>query len=281
METIPNTIPEKFPVWQTAMDAMDYVWRHRRLAVRFGWIPLLAGIAASWAMLGFAISQTEPSLELFAIAIVQVLIFLAPVVTWYRIVAYGEREAAMRPIFTIGRLEIRLLLWQILFLFGWIAPFALAGGLIGGLVALVRIYLGDVAAVVIAAPLIVACTVAFIVTGTRLAMMLALASLDERTGFKAAWRLTQGVAWRLTGAVIIIILAIALFLALAELLAWLVGMIGAMALGATATEVLPYVRALAQGVVNLGGLYAIATLFGFVYKARTRAAEPAADLAAS
>jgi hypothetical protein len=271
-----NTLPEKFPVWQTAMDVLDYCWKHRRLMERFGWISLLVGIAASWGLLWFDVSMTEPSIELFAIALLQLLIFLAPTVTWYRIVAYGEQEAASRPILTLGRLEIRLLLWQILFLLGLAVPFAIAGGIIGAVVARARMLGGDVAAAVVAAPLVAVCAVAFIVAATRLTMILALAALDEPTGFKVAWKMTRGIAWRLTGALILIILAILLFLAFAELIAWLVGMIVAIATDRQSAEVLPYVRATAQAVVNLVGMFAIATLFGFVYRMRTRLLAPPA-----
>lgn len=250
------------------MDAMDYCWRHRALAARFGWIPLLIGIAASWALLWFEISTKEPSAELFAIAILQVLIFLAPTVTWYRIVTYGVQEAQARPVFTLGRLEIRLLLWQILLLFGLIVPFAIAAGLTGGLVAAVKTHFGEMAAIIVAVPFVIAGVIAFAVTGTRLAMMLALAAIDEPAGFKAAWRLTRGIAWRLTGALAIIILTVVLFIALAELAAWLIGMIFAIATDASSAVVLAYARVPAQAVINLAGLYASATLFGLVYKAR-------------
>ena len=269
MITLPETFSaSRFPVWQTAMDAMDYCWQRRRLAARFGYIPLLVGIIASWALLWFEVSTDEPSAELFAIAILQVLIFLAPTVTWYRIVTYGEQEALARPVFTLGRLEIRLLLWQILLLLGLIVPFAIAAGLIGGLLAAVKTHFGEVAAIIVAVPFVIAGIVAFAVTGTRLAMMLALASLDAPAGFKAAWRLTRGIAWRLTGTLAIIILAVVLFIALAELAAWLIGMIFAIATDASSSVVLAYARVPAQAVINLAGLYASATLFGLVYKAR-------------
>lgn len=276
-----NTLPERFPVWQTAMDALDYCSKRHRLMERFGWIPLLVGIAASWALLWFKIPMAQPSAELFAVALLQLLIFLAPTVTWYRIVAYGEQEAASRPIFTLGRLEIRLLLWQILFLLGLIVPFAIAGGIIGGVIALARMFGGDIAAAIVAAPLVAVGAVAFVVTATRLTMILALAALDEPTGFKVAWKMTRGIAWRLTGALIIVILAILLFLALAELVAWLLGMTVAMATYRQSADVLPYVRAAAQAVVNLVGMFAIATLFGFVYRMRASLQTPADDPSAS
>lgn len=250
------------------MDAMDYCWRHRRLALRFGAIPLVIGMIASWAMIWFEVSTSEPSIELFAIAIVQMLIFLAPTVTWYRIVTYGEHEATARPVFTLGRLEVRLLLWQILLVIGLIVPFGLAGALVAGLSATVKSQFGDLAAIAVAVPFAIAGVIAFAVTGTRLAMMLALASLDTRAGFKPAWRLTRGIAFRLTGALAVIILAVVLFMALAELMAWLIGMIFAIATEATASQVLAYARVPAQAVINLAGLYATATLFGFVYRAR-------------
>lgn len=269
-----NTLPEKFPVWQTAMDALDYCWKRHRLMERFGWIPLLIAVAGSWALLWFGVPMTEPSVELFAVAALQLLIFLAPTVTWYRIVAYGEDEAARRPILTLGRLEIRLLLWQILFLMGLIVPFGIAGVIIGGLGALARNLGGDAAAAVVIAPLVAICAVAFIVIATRLIMILALAALDEPTGFKVAWKMTRGIAWRLTGALIVIVLAIVVFLAIAELAAWLLGMILAIVTDRSSGAVLPYVRAAAQAVVNLFGMFALATLFGSVYRMRASMLAP-------
>lgn len=286
------TLPKKFPVWGTAMDAMDFVWQHRRLAWRFGGIPLGVGIIASWALIGFKVPQSEPSLELFTIAALQVLVFLAPTVTWYRLVAYGEEEAARRPVFTLGRLEIRVLLWQILlfllliaitaplfFVGAWlVTPVANALKSLGG-EALVASALtrGDAFVIAVFAPAALGAAVLMLVVGARLSMVVALASLDTPAGFKRAWRLTRGVAWRLTGALIVIILAIVLFIALAELLAWLLGMILAIAADTGAAETLPFVRVVAQAAINLAGLFAMATLFGFVYTLRADMTEPAAD----
>ena len=42
-------------------------------------------------------------------------------------------------------------------------------------------------------------------------------------------------------------------------------------------EILPFVRVTAQAVINLAGLFSMATLFGFVYKMRADMAEPAAE----
>ena len=228
-----NTLPEKFPVWGTAMDAMDYVWQRRPLALRFGGIPLAVGMIASWAMLGFKVSQSEPSVELFTIAAVQVLIFLAPTVTWYRIVVYGEEEAARRPVVALGRLEIRVLLWQILLLILLIAiaaplffigtwlliPIATVLKTLGGDALLVgTITRGDALVIAVFGPAALGCAFLMLVGGARLSMIVALASLDTPAGFKRAWRVTRGVAFRMTGALIVIILAIVLFIALAELL---------------------------------------------------------------
>lgn len=265
-----NYISEGFPVWQTAMDAMDYCWQRRRLVVRFGGVPFVIGLAASWALLFFDVSMTEPSVELFSIALLQALIFLAPTVTWYRIVAYGEQEAGSRPIFTLGRLEIRLFLWQILFMLALLIPFGFAGALIGAAGSIAKGRLGDVAALGVIIPLGIVWLLGFVYVGTRFIMILALASLDEHASFKSAWRLTRGIAWRLAGAFIIIILAIILFVALSELLAWLIGMILAIVMDMTAREILPYARVPAQEAVNLGGLLAIATLFGFAYRMRAQ-----------
>ena len=268
-----DTPSSKFPVWQAAMDSLEYCWTHRSLMERYGLIPMLLGIAAAWSLLFFGVSQTEPSAAMFAVLALQVVILLPPSVSWYRTVVYGEL-AALRPPFTFTRLEVRLLLWQILAMLVLGIGVLLAVLVIGGVGAGVRAAAGDIAAGVVVAPLVVAGALGFIVSATRLSMVYALAALDAPVSFKIAWQLTKDIAWRLTGAFIVVTMAIVLFGALAELLAWVVGALIAMARGSEISTVVPYVRAVAQGPASLLWLFATATLFGFAYKAHAEI-EPA------
>ncbi len=261
-------MPEKFPVWQTAMDALDYCWTHRRLMERYGLIPVVIGILANWLLLALGVTQSEPSAVLFAALGVQLLVLLPPTVAWYRTVVYGE-DAALRPMFTFSHLEVRLFLWQLIAILALGIGAMTAFVVIGGLGAAVRSIAGEQAAIALVfVPLGFAALVFFILTATRLSMVYALAALDTPVSFRIAWALTKNIVWRLTGAMIVITLAVVLLGALAELLAWMVGAVIATVRGSEISGVVPYVRAVAQQPVSMIWLFGIATLFGFVYKAR-------------
>lgn len=261
---------QKFPVWQAAMDSLDYCWRHRSLMERYGLIPMLLGIAAAWILLFFGVSQTEPSAAMFAVLALQILILLPPSVAWYRTVVYGE-AAALRPMFVFTRLEFRLLLWQLLAMLLLSIGAMTAILVIAGIGAGVKAMAGDIAATLLVyVPLGLGGLAALLLIATRLSMVYALAALDTPVSFRIAWELTKGIAWRLIGATIIITLAVLLFGALAELVAWVVGALIALARGSEMSAVVPYVRAVAQGPTSLLWLFAIATLFGLVYKMRVQ-----------
>lgn len=249
------------------MDALDYCWRRRRLMERYGLVPLLLSIVSAWTLLLLGVSETKPSPALFAVLGVQVLILLPPSVAWYRAVVYGA-DADVRPMFTFTRLEVRLLLWQVLAVLLLALSVGLAVFAIAALAAGARAVAGDIAAALVAAPLAVGLLVLTIVGATRLSMVYALAALDTPASFRIAWQLTRGVAWRLTGSLVVVTLAVVLFGALAELAAWIVGAIIATLRGSEISAVVPYVRAVAQAPTSLLWLFATATLFGMVYASR-------------
>jgi hypothetical protein len=173
--------------------------------------------------------------------------------------------------FVFSRLEVRLLLWQLLAMLVLSIGAVVGVLVIAGIGAGVKAVAGDIAArLLVYVPLGLAMLAGLLLIGTRLSMVYALAALDTPVSFKIAWELTKGIAWRLIGAVIIVTLAVVLFGALAELIAWVVGALIALARGSEISVVVPYVRAVAQGPTSLLWLFAIATLFGLVYKMRVQ-----------
>lgn len=258
---------EKLPVWQTAMDALDYTWQERRSAARYGIIPLALEIVTAWLLLWFDVDPDQPSAPLILASLIGVFIYLPPTVAWYRTVVYGQ-AAGQRPMFSFTRLEMRLLLWQI----GVSLLIAVGAGLCGLAIAIVgfvvRTAAGDVAAWIVITPLVAATIVAVAVIGNRLAMTFALAALDKPVSLRTAWEITAHIAWRFTGAVALVIAASLLLWAGAELLVWLMSAGIALTAGGTLPTILPYGHALAEGIAGLFGLFALATVFGIVYKTR-------------
>ena len=262
-------LPERFPVWQTAMDSFDYCWQRRRLVERYGLIPLVLGVAITWILLFAGVSQSEPSAALFAVLGIQVIILLPPSVAWYRTVVYGE-SAAWRPMFTFTHLEFRLLIWQIIAVVLLVVALGLAVLVVAGIGAGLRSGLGDAAAIAVVVPLGIAALVIFIWAATRVSMVYALAALDTPVSLRIAWDLTRTVAWRMTGSFIVVTLGVVLFGAVAELIAWIAGTSIAAARGSDIADVMPFVRAAAQAPTSLLWLFATATLFGLVYKTRAQ-----------
>lgn len=265
---------QTLPIWQTAMDALDAFWARRRLAVRFGLVPLALGIVVAWALLVLGVDRDEPSAALFAAAAIDMIIYLPPTVAWYLTLVHGEAQTARRPMFTLGAREARLLLWQLLLAALLVAGLAVGALAIAGVGYLIRAAFGNIAAAVAVIPLAIATGAAFFVVGNRLAMTLVLASVGAPVRFRTAWDLTRGIAWRFAGALIVIVLAVLLLLAALELAAWLIGVSIALVWGAPLADVLPYPRAAAQAAAGLTGLFTAATLFGLVY--RIRAPHPGA-----
>lgn len=236
---------------------------------RYGLVPLVLSVVATWTLVYFDISQTTPSAGVYAALAFQMIIYLPPTVAWYRALVYGE-DTARRPLFTMTHLEGRLLAWQILLTMLLAAGFLIAALVVAVIGFGIRAAAGDIAAIVIVSPIALAAFAYFLMVTTRLSMTIALATLDTPVSFAIAWSMTRSVAWSLTGAIGVVSLATVLFGALAELVAWIAGAAIAMARGSDIAGVMPYVRAVAQAPTGLLWLFASATLFGFVYKSHAQ-----------
>src|SRR5688572_14745563 len=101
------------PIWQTAVEILDYVWHERRALVRFGAIPLAIVVLLVWAIRASGWLASQPQSVSGVVSLAQLLIFLPLTVSWYRMVVLGDAAASQRPMFAMGRLEWRLLLWQV------------------------------------------------------------------------------------------------------------------------------------------------------------------------
>ena len=117
----------EFPVFRTVLEVIDFCWRERRLLVHFAALPFVLTLILGVAALAFGVGPTpqEMSGVLVVMTIATVMLYLPLTVTWYRIVVFGESEAVNRPLFTLGRREMRLLGWQVVLILIFAA---LAGG---------------------------------------------------------------------------------------------------------------------------------------------------------
>jgi hypothetical protein len=267
----------KFPVWQTTLGAFEYCWRERAILARFGALPLAVMVAASFAVQAAGFNQTQNMTAQSILAIVQLIVYLPLGVTWFRLIVFGGSEAARRPIFTLGRLEGRMLWWQVLttLLFAAIGIFGAL--VIYGAYNVTLLSGSNVAAIAVAVTLSVLLLLALSLIATRLSMVLVLAALDKPVGFKVAWRMTEGVGWQLLGASGLVGLAAVGLAALFKLFGFLVGAIGVMSAGGSLGAVLPYVDLLGAGLATFVFTVGFATVFGIAYKALIAAApaEPA------
>ena len=114
-------------VSDTVIDVFDYCWRERAALVRFGSVPLAISIAAAFVALALDLTQTPTAPASLLIAAVPAIVYLPASVTWYRMIVLGDAEARTRPLFTLGRLEWRLLWWQIVIIVALIAVVAVGG----------------------------------------------------------------------------------------------------------------------------------------------------------
>ena len=239
----------KFPVWSTVVEAFEYCWRERAAMVRFGWIPTLIVMALSIALTALMMSlplqaSTDDQKKLVNAlsGLVQALVFLSVSVTWYQKVVLGDQAAAQRPMFALGRLEMRMLGWQLLAIFA----FAVVG--IGGAFVIVAIYSAvlaggqEMAAVAVAIGLGAALLLAIMFTAMRLAMVLVLVALDKPVALRAAWHMTDGLGWRLCGAIGLVTIGSGVLSLVGYALGLLFGMIGAIALGTTADNVTTFIN---------------------------------------
>ena len=259
----------KFPVWKTTLDAFDYMWRERRALVRFGKVPLRAVILLSFAGHAIDVDPTKLSLNLGFLSLAQMIVYLPVTVTWYRIVVYGEEGAKNRPLFTLGRVEWRFLGWQVLCLIPF-AGFMFIGIAISVVLGMFARDFGfDHAMGFVFAIAAVVWTVFWVVgmmlVVTRLSMVLVLVALDRPVSFKTAWKMTDGLGWRLVGATVVIALTGAVIGLLFKLVSFIIGTASAVATESSLRAVLPYFEMTGNGFSGLVTFIALATLFGFVY----------------
>lgn len=268
----------KFPVWPTSLDVFKFLWRERQAAVRFSSLPLAISLlltAALQMIFGTAAMTAEGAAAgaapLFILMLVQLVLYLPVTITWYRLVVAGQEEAQRRPLFTLGRVEWRYLLWQltvILIVFGFLAMSGLATYV---LVSLSKDHpvMGLVASIAGVASLI-----ATFLLMTRLSMVSVLVSLDKPASLKMSWRMTTGTSWRLLGATALVMLGVIL---LSMPLGIVVGIVMAIVSMMGAEGISAFFDIATQNIVSFAGILAIATLFGFVYKMLTAQTAGAPD----
>jgi hypothetical protein len=265
----------KLPVWQTYIDVFDYCWNERKAALKFGAVPFVAILALAFTLKALGFDQDKGlqhpagagqlALALL-VAAVQAVVYLPMAVSWYRMVVFGDAQATQRPAFALGRLEGRLLWWQIIILaivvVALLAVAALCGaiffaaGLAGG-----NKTLGAVAAGIVGVPLFVV----ILASANRMAMALVLVAAEKPVSLRIAWDLTRGFSTRLFVLVILISLTGAVLIQGFKLIALLVGMIAAMAFNSTANAIVPYLALAGQDISGLIVFLAIATLFAMAY----------------
>ncbi len=253
-----------FPAWQTSKDVLSYGW-HRRVALaRFSAVPVIIVVVLSMALYA-AVPTALRAATSFITIVFQTLAFLPVTVTWYRIVVWGEEAARNRPLFAFGRIEQRLLGWQILLLLISAAATAIAYGSILLLMKIGSFFITEgtfgqyvVIGIVIAWGITIA--VGFLIAGTRLSMVLALVALDQPVSFKAAWRMAIGVGPRIFTSV-----AIASLLVVLVMLPLFI-VVGVIQYFSTVGE---YLNIAFQGVANLLIQLSAVTAFGFAYNRLT------------
>lgn len=270
----------KFPVWSTVVEAFDYCWRERRAMVRFGWIPTVIVIAVSIALTGLMMrlplqSDTDQQKQVVRgiAGLIQAVVFLSVSVTWYQKVVLGDDAAAQRPMFTLGQLEMRLLGWQILAILAFVVVGTAGAIAIAAIYGVVAAGGQEIAAIIVAMVLGGALLLAILFTAMRLAMVLVLVALDKPVKLRAAWHMTDGLGWRLCGAIMLVTISSLILTAIGYLVGMLFGMIGGIALGTTADNVATFINIVFESVTGLLIFLVGATVFGFVYRLVTTHAE--------
>jgi hypothetical protein len=250
-----NKSSESFEVWRAVTDAFAYCWHRRRLMERYGIVPLILGIAVAWTLLHFNVAPDERTVARFSGEILAFLINIPPAVAWYRTVVYGE-EAGRRPIYTFTRLEVRMVLWQILFVFPLFLAVIIAAIPVAAAGAVGKLLWGDAGGYALAAPFAVVALAWVMYVVTRLSLVIAMAALDTHASFGRAWRMSAPIAWRLTGAVLVLIVFLV--------------PIGLVGIGIEKLfephAAAPYLGAAIDAVMGLIGLFVLSTLFGQVYR---------------
>ena len=243
----------ELPAWKTTREAFAYCWRERRLAVRYGAVPFAIALAASVAIGAwkpFGDSLIAGVQNSAVVGVIQPLIYIPLSVTWFRIIVFGEAATRNRPLFSFGRLERRLLLWQLLLLAIVVPPIGIMAAV------LYSTGLGEgtgpgSAPFLYALAGYVAVAVTALLLLCRFSLVLVLAAADQPVTFPAAWRLTRGLGWKLLRALIAITVVAAPISMVAE--------------------ILPLIGPVVENMGSLATLLAMATLFGQVYVKLTAA----------
>lgn len=237
-------------------DAFAYCWCRRRLMERYGIIPLILGIAVAWTLIYFNVAPDARTVARFSGEILAFLINIPPAVAWYRTVVYGD-DAGHRPIYAFTRLEVRMVLWQILFVFPLFIAVIVAAIPVAAAGAAGKLLWGDMGGYALATPFAVAALAWVFYVVTRLSLVIAMAALDTHASFGRAWRMSAPIAWRLTGAVLVLIVCLV--------------PIGLVGIGIEKIfephAAAPYVGAAIDAVTGLFGLFVLSTLFGHTYQA--------------
>ena len=237
----------ELPAWKTTREVFAYCWQERRLAVHHGAAPFAIALAASVAVEAwkpFGDSLLAGVENGAVIGIIQLLIYVPLSVTWFRIIVYGESAARNRPLFSFGRLERRLLLWQLLLL-AIVAP---PLGIMAAILFSTGVGEGNgpgSAAFFYALAGYIAVAVTALLLLSRFSLVLVLAAADRPVTFAAAWRLTRGLGWKLLRALMAITAVAAPISMVADLL--------------------PVVGPVVDNIGSMATLLAMATLFGQVY----------------
>jgi hypothetical protein len=265
----------KLPVVQTYIDAFDYCWRERRAAARFALVPFVAVFVLTGLLQAFGINQTamrtsQPSAGVAAalavVGLIQLVLYLPMAVSWYRVVVYGAEEAKRRPVFTLGRLEARMLLWQIIIVLAACGVVVVGAAIIGVIYFGLTMVAGKAAATVAAVALAIALVVTVMVSVNRLGLALVLVAADQPVSLKIAWSMTHGVSLRLFALVVLVILTGIALMLFWRLFALLFGMIGAMVVQSTVGTIVPYINLVGQAAGGLLIYLVIGTVFGMLYR---------------
>jgi hypothetical protein len=185
---------------QAAREALLYCWDKRGLALRYGAIPFGLSLAAS-----LAIEAVHPfgntmigGLKVGVVNIgLHILIAIPLTVTWYRLIVFGEAGLRLRSLYSFGRPEFRLLLWQLLLLIITMLPICIMGLVLfaaamaaGGGGRGVQSFYALMAAFLVLG-------IALALLYCRLSFVLVQAATDQPAGFTASWRLSRGLGWKL------------------------------------------------------------------------------------
>jgi hypothetical protein len=258
----------KFPVFRTVLGVFDYCWRKRRLLVRFGALPFALNLILAAAMLAINGGRTplEVSGMFITFTVIMTVLYLPLTVTWYRIVVFGEGEATNRPLFTLGRRELRLLGWQVALIL-----VAICGAVGGAFITRVFFHLGEEGVFAIIAVLWTAAwVISLALTVVRLTLILALVSVDQPVNLKIVWKRTRGMSWRLAACIIFLVTLAAIAVGLLfRLVGFISSTVMAMIAGHDLATALSYMDMIAQNVLGFLSLILTATLFGFVYNMLT------------